>query len=274
MNEAFDVESAPDPSNETDQNSSMKRPWSPGIVATIVLLAGILAAGAGLRFVGTDWDAGHHLHPDERFLTMVAAAIAVPSDFMGYLDTDTSSLNPRNRGHNFFSYGTLPISLARWLGEAEGMTSYGDVHLVGRRMSAAFDVVTIFLVFLLGLRLYDRRTGLLAAALTAFAALHIQHSHFFTVDSAMVTFVVLTLYGLAGAVKKRGAVDVVIAGLALGLALASKVAAWPLVPVTIIAILISEMRPVPDQSDASFGASKHTYGAPRRRGGALRAPPS
>ncbi len=217
---------------------------TPGFATTILLLIGILASGAAVRFVGTDWDAGHHLHPDERFLTMVASALAVPEDFLGYLDTDTSTLNPRNRGHNFFSYGTLPISLTRWLGENVGKVSYGDIHLVGRRMSAAFDLFTVLLVFLLGARLYDRRVGLVAAMLTAFAALHIQHAHFFTVDSAMVAFATLTLFGLAGVVKRRRVIDIVITGLALGLALASKVAAWPLVPVTIIAVLLSEMRPV------------------------------
>lgn len=214
----------------------------PGRVTTVVALAAILVAASVVRFVGTDWDSGYHLHPDERFLTMVASAIEVPIDFMGYLDTDTSSLNPRNRGHNFFSYGTFPISLTRWIGEQVGMTSYGDVHLVGRRMSAAFDLVTVLLVFLLGARLYDRRVGLTAAALTAFTALHIQHAHFFTVDSAMVTFVTLTLFGLAGVVTRRRIVDVAIAGVGLGLALACKVAAWPLVVVTIVAIGYSELR--------------------------------
>jgi hypothetical protein len=40
-----------------------------------ILLIGILLAGAYLRFVGMDWDADTHLHPDERFMTMVESAI-------------------------------------------------------------------------------------------------------------------------------------------------------------------------------------------------------
>ena len=36
-----------------------------------VLLLLILLAGAFFRFVGINWDHNHHLHPDERFISMV-----------------------------------------------------------------------------------------------------------------------------------------------------------------------------------------------------------
>ena len=36
----------------------------------------ILLAGAYLRTAGLDWDEGQHLHPDERFLTMVESGIS------------------------------------------------------------------------------------------------------------------------------------------------------------------------------------------------------
>ena len=40
-----------------------------------LLLIVVLLAGAYLRLIGVNWDANHHLHPDERFLSMVQAAI-------------------------------------------------------------------------------------------------------------------------------------------------------------------------------------------------------
>jgi len=227
------------------------RGWS----GTIVLILVVLAVGAHLRFVGVDWDQGYHLHPDERFLTMVTEKLELPKDFLGYLDSDTSPLNPRNRGYAFFSYGTLPITITRILGEWVDSVTYDSVHLVGRRMSAAFDTLTILLVFMLGARLYGRRTGVLAAALTAVTALHIQHAHFYTVDAAMVAFMTLALYGLAGMVKRPNPLDLLLAGLGLGGALGSKVAAWPLVVVAVVAIGLRELfprrperdrRPMPD----------------------------
>lgn len=40
--------------------------------ALVLLL--VLLVAAGLRLHGLDWDQGRHLHPDERFLSMVVAA--------------------------------------------------------------------------------------------------------------------------------------------------------------------------------------------------------
>ena len=41
-----------------------------------VLFAGLMLAAALLRLTGVSWDDRRHLHPDERFLSMVADGIA------------------------------------------------------------------------------------------------------------------------------------------------------------------------------------------------------
>ena len=56
------------------------------------LLVTILFAGS-LRFIGLDWDEGRHLHPDERFLTMVEVALQWPAESVGYFDESESTLN-------------------------------------------------------------------------------------------------------------------------------------------------------------------------------------
>lgn len=237
------------------------RAGRPSIALTGVLLVAVLAAGAWLRFAGADWDDHHHLHPDERFLTMVGASLDLPQDLLGYLDTDTSPLNPRNTGHAFFSYGTWPVTLTyvvadaaerlrtapdgsriqegwrSWLlPDVEGLTSYSGIHRVGRAMSALLDLLGVLLVFGIAALLYDRRVGLLAAALHAFTAFHIQQAHFFTVDAPLTAFVLLALFGLAMALRLRGRahwLGLVVAGAGLGMALASKVSVWLLVPVAV-----------------------------------------
>ena len=39
----------------------------------------ILVVAVALRVFGLNWDQGQHLHPDERFLTMVAMAEKIPN---------------------------------------------------------------------------------------------------------------------------------------------------------------------------------------------------
>ncbi len=160
-----------------------------------VLLIGIILLGAYFRFVGLDWDQDHHLHPDERFLTMVETGISPVESLSDYFNTAESSLNPNNRGHGFFVYGTLPIFMVRYLGEWLGQTGFSDIHLVGRAVSGILDLLTVLMVYLIALRLYGRqRLALLAAAFSAFSVLPIQISHFFVVDNYTNFFIVLTMY--------------------------------------------------------------------------------
>ncbi|NQS92483.1 MAG: hypothetical protein HQ574_08750, partial [Chloroflexi bacterium] len=80
-------------------NSGLKR-WLTGILLTL-----ILAAGGYLRFVGLDWDNEQHLHPDERFLTMVESSLLPVDSLKTFFDTSQSTLNPNNQGHSFYVYG-------------------------------------------------------------------------------------------------------------------------------------------------------------------------
>ena len=160
----------------------------------IFLLLAIICSGAYFRTIGVDWDQGRHLHPDERFLSMVLNSMTPVPDVRTYFDTSTSTLNPGNVGYQFFVYGTLPLFIIRYVGEWIGQTGYDPITIVGRQLSAIADILTILLVFLIALRLFDEKIGLVAAALYAFAVLPIQQSHFMTVDTFTNTFGMLTVY--------------------------------------------------------------------------------
>jgi hypothetical protein len=162
----------------------------------------------------SDWDQSQHLHPDERFLTMVSTSIAPATgcrdeglsvfdcpnsqkqwlSISQYFDTENSPLNPANRGYTFFVYGTLPLFLVRYVAELTGMTGYDEIALVGRQMSALIDLGSVFLLYLIASRLYGRRVGLLAAAFSALAVTQIQQSHFYTVDNFPTFFMLLAAY--------------------------------------------------------------------------------
>ena len=223
------AESPPRPALWIVLGRSMRGRW-----AEFALLA-ILVAAAALRFTGLNWDENNHLHPDERFLTMVETGLQLPASLSEYFNTDVSSLNPHNVGFGFFVYGTLPIFLVRYVAEGLGQLGYDQVHLIGRATSAVFDLVGLVLLYAIGRRLYGRRVGLLAALIGAFTVLLIQHAHFFVVDPVANVFILAGLY-LAIRVQEDGKPWTYAAfGAALGMAVASKISAAPLALVIVLA---------------------------------------
>ncbi|GAP10516.1 protein containing Chlor_Arch_YYY domain [Bellilinea caldifistulae] len=160
-----------------------------------ICLLGVLLVGLILRFNGLEWGEGQYLHPDERFLVWVTADLK-PVDRVGdYFDTAQSTLNPHNVGHRFFVYGTFPIFLTRYLAEwAFSSNGWEQIIVVGRSLSALFDLLTVLLVFLIGERLWGKVAGILGATFSALAVLQIQQAHFYTTDSFATFFSTLAIY--------------------------------------------------------------------------------
>jgi len=203
-----------------------------------VLILLILLLGATLRFVGLDWDASYHLHPDERFLVMVMDKLRVPMTLSAYLDPERSTLNPRNAGFDFFVYGTWPLTVTRFMAELMGMTEFNDLNLFGRGMSATADLSTLLLVILIA-RILTRRYSLswlfplLAGFFYAIMVLPIQLAHFFTVDAFLVFFIILTLFGILAYEETDKNRWVIVASIAFGMALASKISALLILPLPV-----------------------------------------
>ena len=178
------------PSQLKEIDGKQRVPWIWNVLFVIVLIL-----GAYLRFVGIDWDGNHHLHPDERFLTMVETSIQPVKGLAEYFNTATSTLNPHNQGYSFYVYGTLPLFLVRYVAGALGKIGYDDVQLVGRAMSGLFDLGTVLLVYLIIRRLYRKPAmAVLGAAFSSFAVMELQLSHFFTVDTFACFFTYLAFY--------------------------------------------------------------------------------
>jgi len=156
------------------------------------ILLGILALGAYLRLKGINWDQNQHLHPDERFLTMVTQAMSWPKPAISFFFSKLSTLNPYNVGYNFFVYGTFPLVLVKFLTEflKFDLYDYNNITLVGRFISAVFDLGTLLFVFKIGKKIFNQKIGYLSAFLYAISVLPIQLSHFFTVDTFLVFFLI------------------------------------------------------------------------------------
>ncbi len=179
---------------------------------------------------------------------MVASGVGLPSEPSEFFSAD-SSLNPK-----FFAYGSFPVYLIRTLGAFAPATSdivpwrdpaLVSLALLGRALSALFDLGTITLVFFLGRRLYDETVGLIAAACVSLTVLHIQLSHFYTVDTLLTFFVVATMFFSArfAAMVRRS--DAIWMGAMFGLALATKISAAILIVPMLVAMVLARGRPLP-----------------------------
>ena len=162
---------------------------------------GMAAAGlvVWLHVAGRDWDDGHLLHPDERFLAMTVSAQRWPSSVAEYFDEARSPVNPRNAGAGYFAYGTLPTTLLTGLATLAGPGDAIATARLGRALNAGVSLLTVLLTALLAWRTTsDRRVAGLAALLQGCAGLPLQHAHFFVVDPLLTFFVTLSLVALTG----------------------------------------------------------------------------
>mgnify|MGYP001559492474 CR=1 FL=1 len=238
----------------------------------LIIFILIFSLAAFFRLYGIDWDQGQHLHPDERFLTMVATGISWPKNIFEYLNASTSPMNPHNRGFGFFVYGTFPVFFTKWVAQSLGKGDYGNLALIGRQLSAYFDLGTVVLVFLIGKQITTnqlinkstnkqiKRTnisildnlfignwfiGLFAAFIYAASVLPIQLSHFYAVDTYLVFFITLSLYLLIKILNTNISTTYntqfyklnILLGISLGLAFACKITAVFFAPVVLIGFI-------------------------------------
>ncbi len=265
--------------------------WLYDLLMVVILLAAIY-----FRFSGLLWGENTYLHPDERFLVWVAADISPVQNLDEYFDTPISSLNPHNRGHGFYVYGTLPMFLTRYTVEAlygQNMINQGlrdafeaigvawkstgigwsEILQVGRPLSALFDLGTLLLVAAVARRLYDRRVSLLATAFGAGVVLQIQQSHFFTMDTFTTFFTFLAIYFAVIAARrtKDGGLwwPSLGFGIALGMAVASKLNAAPVAAALPLALAAYYLRSEPRRETLPMDGTRiddaeHTYEVARR----------
>jgi len=231
------------------------------------LLIGLIAVGIFYRFAWVNWNQDAQLHPDEYGLTNTLSVLRMPTSLAEYFNTRISPISPyhkynpdgsllQNGPDNRMRWGQLPMILIRAAAEATGNTGYGELRLLGRRLSALADALAIGLLYLIGRKLYNHRIALTGAALSALAVMQIQQSHFMTVDNFGTFFTMLALYAavriaqqppLARRPYPDGAYRLVPAaagwfalfGAAAGMALACKINLLPLIGMVVVAAFLS-----------------------------------
>lgn len=192
------------------------------------VLGGLLLLALAVRLVGLNWDGGSNFHPDERRIAEAVVGM---------------SFQPLQLNPHFFAYGSLPLYVTRTVCSLlrpidPWLAGYDGAIRVGRGLSALWGVAAVWLLFLLGRRLFGDKEGLLAAGLLAICVLPVQNAHFATNDIPLSCLVLLALVLAARALDGGRLRDMAAAGLVTGLALATKVSALPvLLPLGLVAVL-------------------------------------
>jgi 4-amino-4-deoxy-L-arabinose transferase-like glycosyltransferase len=119
----------------------------------------------------------------------------------------------------------LHVVFAAWFGSRTPHAYARDptnVVIVARVSTALLGTLAIWLLYLVGSRLFGRGVGLLAAALEAVAFLPVFYAHFALNDAPLLVPVTLSLLGSAGIMRRGRWLDFVLAGLGLGFGCATK----------------------------------------------------
>lgn len=205
------------------ENALVRSLWGISMVSLVLSQAAIPRVHPGWR--ARLWKAAADFLP----LLLILSAGAwlrlhrlgvIPDDIHG--DIASQGLEARailqGQQTNLFTVGWSEIPMFDFWQMAAAMRLFGD-NLFGLSMSAALHgILTLLGVYLLAQELFDRRVGLLAAALLAVSYTHIHFSRIVTTASAL-TFAVFTFYFLARGLRGKGGLSFALAGVSFGLGL-------------------------------------------------------
>jgi 4-amino-4-deoxy-L-arabinose transferase-like glycosyltransferase len=188
-----------------------ERRWAwPLAVAALVL------AAFGLRLWGFRQGLPYVYNADEN-AHFVAGAIGM----FGHTYNPNYFINPPA-----FTY-LLHVAFALGFGGRAGVSSsYAtdptNVFALARALSGVLGALAVGLLAWAGARLFDRRIGLVAAALLAVAFLPVHYAHFALNDVPTLAPLCLALVGVGGVFTRARLLDYAVAGVGLGLACATK----------------------------------------------------
>lgn len=189
----------------------MSAPSRPALV-----LLGLLALAAALRFTGLGWGLRQAPHADEA----------------AFVENAARMLREGSLDHGFYEYPGLFLYLLV-PAQAPAGGSGPPAYLAARALVAAFGVLSVALAFVLGRRLAGDGAGLTAAALLAVSPLEVQTAHMVRPDVVLGSLALLAL--LAQRRLGESPRGDALAGAALGLAASVKFTGLLLVPSHLLA---------------------------------------
>ncbi len=179
-------------------------------------LGGVLALALGLRLWGVKQGLPFAYNADENS-HFVQHAIAL----FGHGANPNYFNNPP--AYTYLLYFVYAIYFGGGHSLAKAMASNPtEVFVIARITAGVLGTIAVWLLYVCGVRLFDRRVGLLSAGLLAVGFLPVFYSHLALNDVPTLAPVTLSLWGTAGILRYGRRRDYLIAGIGLGLAAATK----------------------------------------------------
>lgn len=201
-------------------------------IRTIWHIGSIVLLGAVFRYVNLNWDSGNRIHPDEALIVNGALSINFFSQlFAGFHDYNGLSIYILKIVSLCIAYLT---NVVWWSSTPEGVT------LVGRFISASISTMSIVAIYLLGVRLWNKHVGLIAALIYATIPLNIQLAHFYTTESVLIFFFLLLIHSVISYVQSANTRTLLYMAIPSGLLLATKNTSYFFLILPISAMLISK----------------------------------
>ncbi len=218
---------------------------------TTWLLFAIILVGAALRYALVDYGLPHLFHPDEISL------VHETYKFWYSVLNGNFSLSTNVFSHLLTGVHGVHYVICWLIGSCLSASDFQrlvllddpSLYLSGRLMSATVDLGNIYLSYRLGLVLFGRATGLVAALGYAVVAIPLFATPWVKMDSLSLFFTLLAQIAIILAMRDREPGKWYRAGILTGVAIATRISALPLVVSLGVAYLLAPVSPAARESD-------------------------
>jgi Dolichyl-phosphate-mannose-protein mannosyltransferase len=185
----------------------------------------VLGIAAGLRLWGIDFGLPHTVtRPDEEAAVSIGLQLFKRQWNPGFFDWPSLFLYVVGAGYAiYFNIGRLvgwfPYEVT-FLREASRHPA--PLYRIARGLSVTSGVLTVWTIYRIGERLFDRTTALIGAFFLAVAALHVRDSHFGVTDVAATSLLCLSFLFTVRYARQGGRRDAWSSAILAGLAASTK----------------------------------------------------
>jgi 4-amino-4-deoxy-L-arabinose transferase-like glycosyltransferase len=115
--------------------------------------------------------------------------------------------------------------------------------LIGRLTAASLGTASIYLIYLIASKSYNKNTGLICSAIFAFLPLAVEYSHYAVVDTPLVFMILLSLFFILNIFLRGGVKNYLLSGFFTGLAIGTKYpAVFLILPLLLSHLLVTDKK--------------------------------